>query len=130
MANKADQLRKKFEDDLKKLQEECEHKFISQFMPHYWAAAHSSGFSAQYCLECNKMLRKEYWCRYCRKSLIDDEAKPGTGTHGHPLGPQYCTDCLGLTVLELHKKYGQFSGYNIKGGYEICSCGYKSKRER
>ena len=43
----AKELKDKYEADLKELQDTCPHTDQSDWMDHYWAPAHSSGFEVK-----------------------------------------------------------------------------------
>jgi hypothetical protein len=51
----AKELRKKFEVDLKELQESCQHP-SSTWCEEYWAIAHSTGRQVRVCDFCEKIL--------------------------------------------------------------------------
>jgi hypothetical protein len=51
-----DEMRARHEQEIKDLQEACQHLNISDWMPHYWAAAHSSHYEVKVCRECGKVI--------------------------------------------------------------------------
>lgn len=53
--NQAQILRKKFDDDLKKLQDNCPHIKTTE-MSHMWAPAHYSTYNVIVCNECDKIV--------------------------------------------------------------------------
>lgn len=52
--SKARELRDKFNEDLKDLQQKCPH-IVSDVMPYMWAPGHSSG-NVRVCRECDEIL--------------------------------------------------------------------------
>jgi hypothetical protein len=52
--NKAEQLRVKFDNDLKELQDKCTHE-SSDWMPYMWAPGHF-GLPVKVCIHCDKIL--------------------------------------------------------------------------
>lgn len=56
--NQAQILRKKFEDDLKMLQNDCPHK-DSEMMPYMWAPGHFSG-KVRVCRNCELILENPF----------------------------------------------------------------------
>ena len=50
----AQELIDKYNEDLKNLQETCQHENISDWAMEYWAPAHSTGRQVKYCINCWK----------------------------------------------------------------------------
>ncbi len=95
----AQEMRKRHNQELEKLQKECNHPKISDWMPHYWAPGHSTGFEVKHCEICDKVVARRTACRKCRK--VTEEYKEGTGTHSRPFGTHYCPDCIERTADEI-----------------------------
>jgi hypothetical protein len=53
----AEQLKDKYEADLKYLQQTCKHEKISQWLPYYWAPAHYS-HDVRQCVTCWKVIEE------------------------------------------------------------------------
>jgi hypothetical protein len=54
----ADKLRKKYEWDLKKLQEKCPHE-VAHWMREEWAPAHGTGSLVAVCANCHKTIDRQ-----------------------------------------------------------------------
>ena len=92
--NKAEALRRQLELDLAKLQAECPHAELSDWMEMYWAPGHSSGYEVQACKECDKIVHERRHCAICRAELLDGNAIRGDGKE-LPFGVVvYCQKCF------------------------------------
>lgn len=60
MVNKTEyeKLQETFDKQVKFLQDTCPHE-KTQWMEHWWAMGHSSGYKVEVCLNCNKTLREK-----------------------------------------------------------------------
>ena len=49
-------LKQKFDEDVRKLRENCLHEKLSEPVEVYWAIAHSAGYSSRLCEYCGKRM--------------------------------------------------------------------------
>lgn len=57
-------LEEEFKQKVKMLQDNCDHKELTEWIPVYWAFGHSSGYPVLHCKRCNKVIattKKEDW---------------------------------------------------------------------
>jgi len=103
----AQQMKDKFDSDLKTLQEECPHNNQSNWMEHTYAPAHFSGFQVKQCNDCWKILQYKYRCVACNKEFITTEK---LNLYQHDC---LCKDCLkkGKYYCCTHKQFHN----NVRG---------------
>ena len=89
--NKAEELKIRYEQDLKKLQDNCKHN------PSDWIdiIGIPSIFNRTVinCLICDKQLHRKFLCKECEKELVDDERIPGDGEKTF-YSASYCKKCF------------------------------------
>ncbi len=87
-------LKEEFESDLNDLQNQCSHNSVSNWMEHFWAAGHYSGFQVKQCNDCWKIIKYKTNCIACRKQIFTDEQVNA-----------YQNDCLCIECLKKGKYY-------------------------
>ncbi len=95
----AEEMRKRHQQELNRLKEECKHPEISDWMEEWWAPAHGTGFQVKTCKACEKVIARRTCCRKCGKSTEDYQM--GSGTHSRPIGSYYCPACVERTEGEI-----------------------------
>jgi len=82
-----DKIRKKYDDlfnvEIAKLQSNCPHADVSEWMEVYWAFGHGTGSFVKECSRCGKVLHRRAYCRqtkgkganvkFCGRKIEDDE---------------------------------------------------------
>jgi DNA-directed RNA polymerase subunit RPC12/RpoP len=104
----AKELRDRYELDLEKLQNKCKHTEISDWMEHWWAPAHYSGYTVKICNICNKIVLWKYTCGVCHREF--ERITELTWKYGDVL----CQDCRkkGRYYCYEHKQF-----HNNRYGY-------------
>jgi hypothetical protein len=90
--NAAERLHKKYQKDLRHLQQTCRHKKLTDWIEEWWAPGHSTGRRVKVCTSCNKVMQAQRACRVCSSWHLEDELKEGDG-QVLPLGSWYCETC-------------------------------------
>jgi len=71
----AKQLKEKYEQDLKELQENCKHEDVSEWIKFMYAPGHYDIWNVKKCNICWKILQRMTQCGECGKDIILDEDK-------------------------------------------------------
>jgi hypothetical protein len=96
MSENIEEMRKRHEKEIKDLQNNCEHPEDqrSEWMDHWWAIGHSSGFQVKICNFCGKQIDKKEWCGDCGNELRGNERYQGDGSSIHMVhGVAWCKKC-------------------------------------
>ena len=72
MKSEAEELKKKYESDLRELQERCKHK-DTHWCENWWAPAHPTGWEVLSCSNCWRILKRKAMCSNCGKEILLDE---------------------------------------------------------
>jgi hypothetical protein len=90
--SKADQLRRRHEQELAALQASCPHEDLSEWMEK-WNDRGPLDYDVRVCEECDKEVHIRQSCMRCQRILMDDEAKYlGEAAPGYHCA--YCEQCL------------------------------------
>jgi hypothetical protein len=89
MKNLAEELRKKYNDDLLFLQTTCDHPDVSEWLEYMWAPGHSSGYEVKMCTVCEKILWYRSTCHTCKALMI-------TNTEPNMIWGNFCDACQGV----------------------------------
>jgi len=95
----AQELKDKYKKDLKKLQDNCKHEDVSDWIQEYWAPGHMSDFEVKICNICEKTVSKRTICDECMMIIVDDEIHYGDGKK-LALNSHWCKDCYESLINE------------------------------
>ena len=90
--NKIDKMKERHQREIRELQENCPHKYISKWTDEWWAIAHSTGFQVKYCLDCDKIVKRRTTC--CKCSKLTENYNEGDGSTYKPIGDYWCEKCF------------------------------------
>jgi len=93
MGENITEMRARHKKEIEELQVSCVHNELSDWMEHWWAIGHSSGFMVKVCENCGETVHTKRGCHICGKELIDDEAVAGDGIDSF-YGCYYCRECF------------------------------------
>ena len=103
------ELKEDFEKSVEKLQQECRHEDLSDWIGEEWAPLHSTGWQIKMCNICNKAIKRKIRCSKCGNWLIE-----GEDAIKQIMNSSYCSKCaIGAEkeikeVMQLWKKaYGR-----------------------
>jgi len=106
-----DELKKKFDRDIVKLQKLCSHNDLTDWREEWWAIGHSTGFQIKSCYKCNKIVKRRTKCRKCGNWIED--YKEGTGTDSRPLGSYWCKLCFPRSHVEIANDEQSNASYGL-----------------
>ena len=92
-------MHERHKQELKELQDKCQHPKISDWVDEWWAPAHSTGFQVRTCEVCEKITARRTTCCKCGK--VTESYRDGVGTYSRPMGSHYCQDCFERTEEEI-----------------------------
>lgn len=91
--NAAERLYDQYQRELKRLQETCPHKELSEWVEEWWALGHSTGRTVKTCTNCNKVIQAKRRCCVCHEEYLEHELQEGDGKC-LPVGARYCENCF------------------------------------
>lgn len=89
-------LKREFNEEVTKLQEECSHKNHTDWLQEDWAPAHPTRYNVKKCKRCNKTVKVKTLCDSCEKEIVKDskeEFNRGIGVPGMTLNDIFCDSC-------------------------------------
>jgi len=92
------QLKKKFEQDIKQLQKTCPHKKLSEWMDEWWGIGHGTGYTVKTCNKCKKVIKRQH-THYLIQQLNLKTRKPTNECKCH-----YCQQTRTGKAKTLNKK--------------------------
>jgi hypothetical protein len=102
----AERLYEQYQRDLKRLQDNCPHEQLTDWMEEWWAPGHATERMVRACTNCNKVVQAKRHCQVCLGEFPEEELKEGDGRF-LPLGGWYCAACYPGELTRAREKQEQ-----------------------
>jgi len=97
------ELKKDFIKKVEKLQANCKHEDVSDWVEEWWAINHPTGWKLRVCMFCNKKISRKTLCVTCSKELVE-----GVDVIKEVGSSWYCKECAPVAEAELKRKMEKF----------------------
>jgi hypothetical protein len=90
--NAAEKLYEEYQRSLKRLQEECAHTELTNWIEEWWAPGRSTDRRVRLCANCNRVMEAKRRCDGCGKEFPEERLQQGARST-RPWGGRYCPQC-------------------------------------
>lgn len=95
-----EELRKEFERKVKKLQEQCNHEKLSNWIPYQSASGHYTGREVKSCKRCNLIVNERTKCSLCKSYVEKKDWIKGDGDKVS-FGTYFCSEACLIEYIKL-----------------------------